>query len=867
MKKLVIGILAHVDAGKTTLSEALLYAAGAIKSLGRVDHGDAFLDDRELEKNRGITIFSKEALLEFDDVQIKLVDTPGHVDFSAEMERTLCILDACILVVSSEGVQGHTLTLASLLKRYNIPTFIFVNKMDLPGADRHMLSSQLKKMIGLECVDFDVRDEGFYESIAGTDEELIEKFFEGKKITDEDIGRLISERKIFPVFYGSALKNQGVTELLNALVKYMPQPLYGTEFGAKVYKITHDEKNTRLTFMKITGGHLRVKESMEHPSLPGVEPEKVDQLRVYSGSKFNSVDEAVAGDVIAATGLKHTYAGEGLGVLAESEAPALAPVFTYRVEYNPPLDVSHALKIFRTLEEEDPSLHVSYNEQIGEIHVQLMGKIQLEILKDIVRDRFGAEVDFEKGNVVYKETIKNTVIGIGHYEPLRHYAEVHLLIEPAPRDSGIKISSVMSTDDMEIQYQKQVVSSLEEKVHVGTLMGASLTDVKITLVAGRSHLKHTEGGDMREAAWRSLRHGLMQAESVLLEPYLEFRLELPMEDYGRALNDMPRLFAKNVESVIEGEKAYLTGQAPVVTLSDYQDEVKIYSSGRGILTTEFYGYDECHNAEEVLAKTSYEPEADLENSPDSVFCSHGAAVLVPWNEVVARAHTRAEGYGYLYGALGAAGETSESSSAGNAGASKKKEVSEADELDEIFRRTYGVSKREKYRFTDNAREITPNTNPVLKDYAPRQPKPLEEIFIIDGYNVIHAWDELKELLKSSCDAAIGRLVDIMVNYHGYTGRKLLIVFDAYRMKGAATPFKKDDPISVVFTNEGETADMYIEKFAHDKGGKYRMTVATSDSLEQLHVFSQGAVRMSAAELLLEVERVNKQIQEHIDTLS
>ncbi len=860
MKKLVIGILAHVDAGKTTLSEALLYAAGAIKSLGRVDHGDAFLDDRELERSRGITIFSKEALLEFDDVQIKLIDTPGHVDFSAEMERTLCILDACILVVSSEGVQGHTLTLASLLRRYNIPAFIFVNKMDLPGADRHMLSSQLKKMIGSECVDFDVRDEGFYESIAGTDEALIEKFFEGEEISDEDIGRLIVERKIFPVFYGSALRNTGITELINAIVKYMPAPAYPREFGAKVYKITHDEKNTRLTFMKITGGSLRVKDRVEHKALTDEELEKVDQLRVYSGSKFVCVDEATAGDVVAATGLRHTYAGEGLGMLAESEAPALAPVFTYKVEYNPPLDVSHVLKIFRTLEEEDPSLHVSYNESLGEIHVQLMGKIQLEILKDIVRDRFNAEVDFEKGNVVYKETIKNTVIGIGHYEPLRHYAEVHLLMEPAPRGSGIKISSAMSVDDMEIQYQKQVISSLEEKVHVGALIGASLTDVKITLVAGRSHLKHTEGGDMREAAWRAVRQGLLQAQSVLLEPYLSFRLELPMEAYGRALNDMPRLFAKDVDSRVEGEKAYLTGQAPVVTLSDYQDELKIYSSGRGILTTEFYGYDECHNADEVLTGAFYEPEADLDNSPDSVFCSHGAAVLVPWNEVVSRAHTRAEGYGHLYRGLGAAdGET-----AGYGGVNrKKKEVSEADELDEIFRKTYGVSKREKYRFTDNAREITPNTNPVLKDYAPKQPRPLEEMLIVDGYNVIHAWDELKELLKSSCDAAIGRLVDIMVNYHGYTGKKLLIVFDAYRMKGAATPFKKDDPISVVFTGAGETADMYIEKFAHDKGSKYRMTVATSDSLEQLHVFSQGAVRMSAAELFLEVERVNKQIQEHI----
>lgn len=859
MKKLVIGILAHVDAGKTTLSEAMLFSAGAISRLGRVDYGDSFLDNNTLERKRGITIFSKQALLDLGDTKIMLLDTPGHVDFSAEMERTLSVLDAAVLVISgTDGVQGHTETLAGLLKRYDIPTFVFVNKMDLPGADRNVLMAQLKKKISASCIPFGVENEEFYENLAMCDDALLEQYLAGTHAEDAEVSALLCERRLFPVFFGSALKNQGVQELLYAIDRYLPMRAYDGVFGAKVFKISYDEKGTRLTFMKITGGSLRVKALVEHHALSDISAEKVDQLRIYSGNKFQLTDEGFAGDIVAVTGLFHTYAGESLGAETEGTAPALVPVFTYRVVYGASLDAPTVLKVLRILEEEDPSLHVYWQEQIREIHIQLMGEIQLEILKSIVRDRFDMALDFETGNIVYKETIKSTVIGVGHYEPLRHYGEVHLLLEPAPAGSGITISSDLSTDELELPYQKQILNSLEEKVHLGVLTGAPVTDIKITLVAGRAHLKHTEGGDLREAAWRAVRNGLMYADNVLLEPYYSFRLELPMELVGRAMNDLQRLFAHVTGPEIEGETAVLTGQAPVATLHDYQKEVLIYTSGRGKMSLQFAGYAPCHNSEEVLSGCCYEPEADVLNSPDSVFCAHGAGFTVPWYDVQHFAHVRAAGYGHLY-------RDGEEQEICEVQKSSVKNAYDPEELDEIFRRTYGVSKREKYRFQIKAKEITAPKNPAVKEYTPRPAaKPREELLIVDGFNIIFAWKELRELMEINLDAAVSSLVDTMMNYYGFTKRKILVVFDAYKVKGrTATRFVKDEPIQVVFTGAGETADMYIEKFAHEKGRDYRVTVATSDGLEQLHILSQGAVRMSARELHEEVQRVMQQIREHI----
>ncbi len=862
-KRVCIGIVAHVDAGKTTLSEALLYEAGAIRRLGRVDHGDSFLDNNLLERKRGITIFSKQALLELENTRIMLLDTPGHVDFSAEMERTLSVLDAAILVISgTDGVQGHTETLAGLLKRYRVPTFVFVNKMDLAGADKNVVLSQLKKKVSEACVPFDGENELFFENLAMCDEELLERYLEGSRPEAEDISKLLCERRLFPVFFGSALRGKGVRELLLAIEKYLPMNSFGEDFAAKVFKIFYDEKGARLTFMKITGGSLRIKALIEHRTVAngGTEKEKVDQLRIYSGSRFALTEEALPGDIVAASGLMHTYAGESLGAESKICEPALAPVFTYRVIYTPPLDSPAVLKALRILEEEDPSLHVCWQEQIREIHIQLMGEIQLEILKSIVKDRFHMDLDFEVGNVIYKETIKSTVIGIGHYEPLRHYGEVHLLLEPGAAGSGISITSALSADELDAAYQKQILNSLEEKIHIGVLTGSPVTDIKITLVAGRAHQKHTEGGDLREAAWRAVRNGLMYGESVLLEPYYSFTLELPLELVGRAMNDLQRLFAAVTGPEIEGETAILAGQAPVAALHGYQKELLNYTSGRGKLSLQYAGYYPCHNSQEVLTSMGYKPETDLLNPSDSVFCAHGAGFCVPWNEVYLYAHARAAGYGHLYPGRGRkdADVHEDQRSASKGG-------DDEEELEQIFLRTYGVSKREKYPLQAKAREITAPGNPAIKEYSPRSgSKSKEEMLIIDGFNIIFDWKELRELMEVHADAAIGSLVDTMTNYHGFTGKKILLVFDAYRIKGRkATRFEKDEPIQVVFTGEGETADMYIEKFVRGKGQNYRVTVATSDGLEQLHVMSQGAVRMSARELEAEVGRITEQIREHI----
>ncbi len=860
-KRLCVGLVAHVDAGKTTLSEALLYEAGIIRKVGRVDHGNSLLDNYDLERKRGITIFSKQALLEFNDTDIMLLDTPGHVDFSTEMERTLSVLDAVVLVISAtDELSGHTQTLANLLDKYEIPTFIFVNKMDLPGADKDAVLLRLKKGISDSCVSFDKGDD-FLESVALCDEALLERYLEGYEPKASDIGRLLAERKIFPVFFGSALLLKGVKELLVAIDTYLPMREYGEAFSATVYKIFYDEKKMRLSFLKITGGSLKVKEEIRHSVSGDDLIEKADQLRIYSGNKFTLTQEAFPGQIVAVSGLNHTYAGEKLGEQLKGPGYALAPVFTYRVCYEPPLNAQAVLKALKILEEEDPALCVSWQEQIKEIHIQLMGEIQLEILKSILKDRFDMELDFEIGNVVYKETIKSAVIGIGHYEPLRHYGEVHVLLEPGDEGSGISITSALGVDDLGAAYQKQILNSLSQKTHIGVLTGSPITDIKITLVAGRAHQKHTDGGDLRESACRAVRNGLMRAENILLEPYYSFRMELPMALVGRAMTDLQGLFAEVSGPEIDGEWAVLSGQAPVITLYDYQREFMRYTSGKGRFFMSFNGYAPCHNSEEVIEKFAYDPKADLSNSPDSVFCSHGAGYYVSWNEVHLKAHVRATEYEHLYPG------TAETVAQEDVSRKEKpKPQDDPKELEEIFLRTYGVSKREKYRFMQTAREIAPKDEPPATEYK-RKPekKPQDELLIIDGYNICFAWQALRDLIEVSVDAAISSLVDIMTNYHGYTKKKILLVFDAYKIKGKkATPFLKEEPIQVIFTGEGETADMYIEKFVRKGRKNTRFTVATSDALEQLHVLSQGAIRMSARELLEEVEQVQRQIREHIN---
>ena len=883
-KHICAGLLAHVDAGKTTLSEGILYQTGTIRKLGRVDNRDAYLDTYALERARGITIFSKQAQLTLGDLEVTLLDTPGHVDFSAEMERTLQVLDCAILVVSgADGVQGHTETLWRLLRRYEIPTFLFVNKMDQPGTDRQLLLEDIRSHLDENCMDFSLMDEGgeILENLAMCDEQVLEEYLETGRIPEGEICRMVRERKVFPCYFGSALKLQGVEELLKGLERWMTPPVYGKEFGAKVYKISRDEQGNRLTHLKITGGTLKVKDVI---AVLGMEEgEKVNQIRVYSGAKAEMVSEAEAGMICAVTGLTETKPGQGLGAESESELPLLEPVLTYRVNLPEDCDVHKMLQCLRQLEEEEPQLHIVWNETLGEIHVQVMGQVQMEVLKSLAEERFGVDISFDAGNIVYKETIAGPVEGVGHFEPLRHYAEVHLLLEPAEPGSGLQFGTSCSEDVLDRNWQRLILTHLEEKRHVGVLCGGEITDMRITLIAGRAHQKHTEGGDFRQATYRAVRQGLREAGCRLLEPYYDFRLEIPQENTGRAMADLDRMQGTFEPPVQEGERMILSGSAPVALMRDYQKEVISYTRGRGRLLCTLKGYFPCHNEEEVVADCGYDPEADLENPTGSVFCAHGAGFVVPWYEV--------KDYMQVESPLKVSekgledGENKENSrkplgagagmaSARNSGGASRSFGADEKELEAIFTRTYG-EKRRRLPGESGPRLVTfdpkkqgeasygpdrirSHGNP---GYMKKQQEPEEEYLLVDGYNILYAWEDMRELMQVTLDGARHRLMDILCNYQGYKKCRLIVVFDAYKVPGGVGSAQDYHNIHVVYTKEAETADQYIEKFAHEMGRRYRVTVATSDGLEQLIIRGQGCILMSAADLREDIERIGRQIEE------
>ena len=857
MKKLVVGILAHVDAGKTTLSEALLYESGAVRKLGRVDHKDAFLDTDSMERERGITIFSKQAQMTLGDTEVTLLDTPGHVDFSAEAERVLRVLDCAILVISgTDGVQGHTRTLWKLLERYGVPTFLFINKMDLAGADRDALMANLKRQLHSGCVDFGAEPEVFAEEAAVCDEAVLEAYFETGAVSDEDISRMIGERKLFPCFFGAALKLEGVAEFAEGFSRYAPVPVYPETFGARVFKIARDHQGARLTYLKVTGGTLRVKSMVgnRRPELDAskVWEEKVDQMRIYSGAKFRPVDEAEAGSVVAVTGLTRTEAGSGLGYEADWTGPVLEPVLNYQVILADGTDPHTALKYLRQLEEEDPQLHVVWNEAAREIHVQLMGEVQLEILQRRIGERFGMAVEFGAGAICYKETIANTVEGIGHFEPLRHYAEAHLLLEPLPRGSGLVFGSACSTDHLDLNWQRLILTHLEEKQHLGVLTGSPITDMRITLVAGRAHDKHTEGGDFRQATYRAVRQGLMQAKSVLLEPWYEFRLEIPADQVGRAMSDLQRMNGEVEPPETFGEETVLTGAASVAALRNYAREVIAYTRGQGRLICQNGGYRPCAEAEKVIEAIGYEPERDVENTPDSVFCDHGAGYNVKWDEVPAMAHVDS---GLRFGRQSAAAEAQQPRT--RAASSYVGTAEQDKELQAIFERTYGLVKRQTFIPPKEPRRAQADSEAEKRRI--REQFQGDEYLLVDGYNIIFAWEELKSIARENLDAARIALCDLLCNYQGYKKNRVIAVFDAYKVKGGLGSVEKYNNIHVVYTKEAETADAYIERATYELGRKHRVKVATSDGPEQLIILGHGALRLSASNFKEEMEQVQGQI--------
>ena len=854
MKRLTIGILAHVDAGKTTLSEMLLYKTGEIRRLGRVDHGDTFLDNNSLERSRGITIFSKQAVFKHDDCIISLLDTPGHIDFSVEAERVLQVLDYAVLVISgSDGVQSHTETLWRLLSRYNIPTFLFINKMDIAENRNSDLIGELTKRFGAGFVDFsaDRSSEAFYEAVSMCDNILMEQFLENGSVNDGDIVSAIAGRRIFPCCFGSALKDIGVDEFIGVLCSYTVQPVFGNEFGAKVFKIADDGQGNRLSYMKITGGSLKVRTAVSDFGKKWTE--KVNQIRIYSGAKFQAVDEAVAGTVCAVTGLSKTVTGQGIGAERDSFSPVIEPVLSYRIDLPPDVDAHTALSKLRILEEEDPQLHIVWNEQLQEIHIALMGKIQLEILKSIIAERFGMNVDFSNGGITYKETIENKVEGVGHYEPLRHYAEVHLILEPAERGSGVRFCSSCREDDLDKNWQRLILSNLQEKTHLGVLTGSPLTDVKITLASGRAHLKHTEGGDFRQASWRAVRNGLMKAKSVLLEPRYDFRLEIPNENVGRALTDIQQMCGEFEPPVSNGETTVIIGNAPVSEMQDYHSDVIGYTHGRGRLICTVKGYFPCHNQDEIIAAAGYDPESDLDNSADSVFCAHGAGFNVKWNEVGS--------YMHLESALKERNDDFFEPITRQQVSSYRDRLVEDKELMEIFERTYGPIKRDKR--TAMYTEKEPASSKKFKaSPIPKGP----EYLLVDGYNIIFAWDELKKAAEENLDLARSMLINMLCNYQGFRQCILILVFDAYKVKGSVGEVEKVNNITVVYTKEAETADTYIEKATHDLSREHRVRVATSDNLEQTIILGNGAYRISASEFYDEIKRTEKAIREFIQTI-
>ena len=853
MNRLVIGMTAHVDSGKTTLSEAMLYTAGELRRLGRVDHGNTFLDTDPIERSRGITVFSKQAVLETARFQITLLDTPGHVDFSAETERALRVMDYAVLVISgTDGVQSHTETLWRLLKRYNIPTFIFVNKMDISFLKESSHINELKRKLSPGCIDFNACREksDLDEELAECSEELMNEYLENGVIQGKMIPGAIRRRDVFPVIFGSALKLNGIQELLNVINTFSVQPEPSPEFGAIIYKITTDQQGNRLTHMKITGGSLKVKAQLEC----GGKQEKVNQIRIYSGAKFTTVDEAPAGTLCAVTGLSAGSAGEGLGFESSCPAPLLEPVMTYRMQLPHGTDIPSTLAKLHELSDEDPMLRIVWNEQLKEIHVQLMGEIQLEVLTSVIRDRFGLEVQFDQGSIAYKETIAAPVEGVGHYEPLRHYAEVHLLLEPGERGSGLQFFTDCRKDDLDINWQRLILTHLEEKTHVGVLTGSPITDMKITVVAGKAHIKHTEGGDFRQATYRAVRQGLRSTESVLLEPWYDFTLTVPQECTGRAMTDLQRMSGElQPPNSTDGETEF-TGSAPVSELRGYQSEVNSYTRGKGRLVCIPGGYRPCHNADEVIAEIGYDCDADTENSADSVFCSHGAGVLVPWNEAPARMHVDS---GLRFGENDR--EEKEQVVTPQMVNTYKQRVAADKELMEIFERTYGKIKRD-----ERSAMRTEKRPPTLK--TPKLPLPPKgpEYLLVDGYNIIFGWEELNRLAKENLELARARLINILCNYQGFRRCNLILVFDAYRVKGNHREIEKEHGITVVYTKEAETADMYIEKTAHELGKGHRVRVATSDNVEQIIIMGSGAIRVSATEFLAEVNEVEEAIRKVIE---
>lgn len=860
MKKIVIGILAHVDSGKTTLSEALLYQAGSINKLGRVDHRDSFLDTFSLERDRGITIFSKQAVLKYNDVEFTLLDTPGHVDFSAETERTLQVLDYAVLVISAtDGIQSHTHTLWKLLSKYNVPCFIFINKMDLEGADKTRVITELKAKFSDGCIDFDCTDKNeFFENIALCDEQLLNQYYESEALEKEDIITCIKSRKIFPCLFGSALKLTGVKEFLECLYSYTEIPKYGSEFAGKVYKISED-KGQRLTFLKVTGGSLKVKEILQ--SDKNKNAEKINQIRIYSGEKFTAIDEAEAGTICAVTGITFTQSGDGLGTEKSTGLPVLEPVLTYRLELPDHVDAHTALEKMRILESEDPQLKVVWNERLGEIQVQLMGDIQLEILQSIIVQRFGINAAFSKGNIIYKETIADTVEGIGHFEPLRHYAEVHLLLKPAKRDSGIVFKTDCKEDLLDKNWQRLILTHLYEKTHIGVLTGSPITDMEITLVSGRAHAKHTEGGDFRQATYRAVRQGLRSAKSILLEPIYEFSLEVPTGNIGRAMTDIQRMFGNFNPPETVGEYSVISGTAPVSTMYDYSRDVVQYTHGKGKLMCTLKGYEPCHNAEEVIANIGYDCDGDTDNPCDSVFCSHGAGYNVKWNEVKSHMH--------LPSALSAPKSTYTDNDIKTtfSGCKNKDNLFALDkELMQIFEQTYGPIKNRSvnqnhFTFTENNDNKSKNKIENKKYKSVKIPKyDGTEYLLVDGYNVIFAWNSLKKLSQDNIEGARNTLINILCNYQGYKKCEVILVFDAYKVKGNTREVEKVNNINIVYTKEAETADMYIEKVSHKLAENHKVRVVTSDALEQLIILEGGALRVSSREFLYEVQQAEEDIR-------
>lgn len=859
-KHICVGILAHVDAGKTTLSESMLYLGGSIRRIGRVDHKDTFLDTHALEKERGITIFSKQAQFQFGGYEVTLLDTPGHVDFGAEMERTLQVLDYAILVVSApDGVQGHTKTLWRLLERYHIPVFVFVNKMDLRQRSEQDIQEELCHQLDGGCISFTQDREQMFDSLAMCDEDAMNEYLESGTVSDGQIAHLIKERAVFPCYFGSALKQQGVDVFLNGMHTFCEMPDYPEQFGAKVFKIARDEQGQRLTYMKVTGGEMRVRMSLADGA------EKINQIRIYSGSRYTTADSVCAGTICAVSGLEHTYPGMGYGITQSDVQTVLEPVMTYQVLLPEGCDAHHMLSHLKQLEEEDPQLHIIWNERLQEIQIQLMGAVQLEVLSRLIEERFGLVVEFGAGNIVYKESISMPVEGVGHYEPLRHYAEVHLLMEPLARGSGMVFAADCSEDMLDRNWQRLILTHLQEKEHAGVLTGSAITDMKITLIAGKAHLKHTEGGDFREATYRAVRHGLMLAHSVLLEPYYNYRLEIPPEQVGRAMTDIQRMDGTFDGPQQQGDMAVLTGRAPVVSMAGYHAEVLTYTQGRGRLLCEAGGYDVCHNADEVIRESAYEAERDMDNIADSVFCSHGAGCVVKWNEVYDHMHLERAWH---------PGQPAKKNSDGNS-RNKHPQTNHAysgsweedKELEAIFTRTFGEIKRrtpadESSRRMFGNRADEGKTPENAGKYGSRPKAVRDKYLLVDGYNIVFAWEELARLAQENLDAARYKLMDRLSNYQGYTGLNLICVFDAYKVKGSHRSIEKYHNIDVVYTKEAETADMYIEKVTLDIGRKHQVTVATSDRLEQLIISGHGAVRITAMRLKEEIEQAERQIREN-----